>query len=125
LPDWDSLVKTLWEAQIFRKSDIGDRVGYDKEDLRVVFKWLSNNWLIRSIGNHGYRKENNLVAVLKDLLQEIEHEHDANLVYSPDKAQHKHEKHQEHDEYIPKKEAPIERKTENRIGTEKASEGLF
>lgn len=84
LPEWRDLLKVLWESAVFRKGDVVDRVGYEKDEIRVVFKFLSNNYLIRSIGNHGYRKENNLVAIIRELMRNEMISNDADEVYMPE-----------------------------------------
>jgi len=127
LPKWESLATILYESQIFKKIDIGDRGGYEKEELRIIFKWLSDNWLIKSIGNHGYRREHILTTIIKEMMEELEVTHDADVVYMPEQMHKKHDTHhEEHAEYS----APVttennknEKSKETRVGTEIS--GLF
>jgi hypothetical protein len=127
LPEWETLLKVLWESQTFRKLDVYDRVGYkDKDSVRIVFKWMSQNWLIRALGSYGYRKENNFTTILRDLVQETATVSSEDDVYLPDAATEKTtDNKKRHADTKTAKETPVDFNENVRVGVEKNSDGLF
>lgn len=63
---WKLLRELFLEYQSFRKSELSDQMGYDIEENKKLFRWLTANRLIRSTAV-GYVKQPIFTAFLKDL----------------------------------------------------------
>jgi hypothetical protein len=64
--DWRALRELLLEYQAFRKGEIIDQMGYDIEEQRRLFKWMSLNKLIKSTPI-GYVKQPVFTSLLKNI----------------------------------------------------------
>jgi hypothetical protein len=64
--DWKDLRELLLEYQAFRKAEVTDQMGYDPEEQRKLFKWMSSNKLIKSTPI-GYVKQPVFTALLKGM----------------------------------------------------------
>ena len=64
--DWFELRELLLEYQAFRKSEISDQMGYELEEQRRLFKWMSINRLIKSTPV-GYYKTPVFTGFLKNM----------------------------------------------------------
>jgi hypothetical protein len=70
LPDYAELAAVLMDNQTFKKQDIIDQMGYDKESVADIYKFLSRNRLIKNLGSRGYCKTPNLITILKEIVQQ-------------------------------------------------------
>lgn len=63
---WKLLRELFLEYHSFRKTELSDQMGYDIEENRKLFRWLTANRLIKAT-NNGYVKQPIFTAFLKDL----------------------------------------------------------
>lgn len=63
---WKLLRELLLEYQTFRKTELADQMGYDIEENRKLFRWLTAKRLIKSV-TQGYAKQPSFTAFLKTL----------------------------------------------------------
>ncbi len=63
---WKLLRDLLLEYHMFRKSEIIDQTGYEVEESRKLFRWMTANKLIKST-SIGYIKQPIFTAFLKDI----------------------------------------------------------
>jgi hypothetical protein len=64
--DWKDLRELLLEYQAFRKAEVIDQMGYDMEEQRKLFKWMSSAKLIKSTPI-GYVKQPVFTSLLKGI----------------------------------------------------------
>ena len=63
---WKLLKTLLLEYNLFKKTELADQMGYDTEENRGLFRWLSVNRLIKAT-SFGYVKQPIFTAFLKGL----------------------------------------------------------
>jgi hypothetical protein len=64
--NWKTLKEVLLNAHRFRKQDLQDQIGYERDDARVLFRWLGTNGLVSSTPA-GFMKQPTLTALLKGI----------------------------------------------------------
>lgn len=64
--NWRVLREVILSSHLFRKADLTDQIGYDKDDARILFKWLGSNSLVSST-SVGFRKQPAFTKLLKEI----------------------------------------------------------
>lgn len=67
LPNSIELISVLMDNQSFKKDDIQTQMGYDKNEVTDVIKFLSRNHLIKLFPRIGYVKTGKLITLLKEI----------------------------------------------------------
>lgn len=67
LPNSIELINVLMDNQSFKKEDIQTQMGYDKNEITDVIKFLSRNHLIKLFPRIGYVKTGKLITLLKEI----------------------------------------------------------